>query len=150
MRQKVVSQLGDGLIMKGNKLEFKSADEAEAVYYESFRRCDVQVMAALWADGDVICVHPGSAAVVGYEAVVRSWQHILADARMPDFEVSVIKRTVTDQLAVHLVAEQLSSGDENAALVLATNVYQRLSGGWLMIEHHASLVEARLEGHTLQ
>ena len=56
--------------MIGTKLEFNTPDEVEAVYYESFMRCDRDVMAALWADGDVICIHPGSGAIVGAGSVV--------------------------------------------------------------------------------
>ncbi len=132
------------------KLKFKSPDDVEAVYYEAMRRCDSQVMVALWADGEVVCVHPGSGPVIGYEAVARSWKHMFTNARMPDFEVSVINRTTGSDLAVHLVVEQLPQSDDSTVTVLATNVYRKTEAGWLMVEHHASVVEPRLEEHTLQ
>lgn len=132
--------------MKDNKLEFTTPDEAEVVFYEAFIHCDSQVMAALWGDGEVVCVHPGSAAILGHEAVQRSWRHILDQARHPELEFRVLRRSVSQDLAVHLVAEQL-----NQTLVLATNVYQRFHSGWLMVEHHASLVQPhRPSGETLQ
>ncbi|MBD3670237.1 MAG: nuclear transport factor 2 family protein [Gammaproteobacteria bacterium] len=138
--------------MIGNKLELRTPDEAEAVYYEAFMHCDKEVMAALWADGDVICIHPGSGAIVGHEAVVRSWSHIFTNARMPEINFTVAKRTMTDDLAVHIVAEEIATGNEASAVVLATNVYQKFPSGWLMTEHHSSLVPVQTErqGQTLQ
>ena len=133
-----------------NRLSFKTPDDVETVYYEAFRRADGKVMAALWAEGDVVCVHPGSGAVVGRDAVIRSWGHILDNAGMSQIETAVVNRAVTDDLAVHLVAERLGAGTASEVMVLATNVYRRFEQGWLMIEHHASLVEARQEGGTLQ
>ena len=68
---------------------------------------------------------------------------------MPEMQVNVISRTQSDDLAVHLVTEQIDS-DEEAVVVLATNVYQKTDAGWLIVEHHASLVEFHQEQRTLQ
>lgn len=135
--------------MKGDKLELNSPDEAEAVYYEAFLHCDKDVMAALWADGDVVCIHPGSGAIVGHEAVVRSWSHIFSNALPPQITYRVGKRTQSGDVAVHLVSEEIAA-DGESAVVLATNVYQKFASGWLMIEHHASLVATRRQDQTLQ
>ena len=123
--------------------------EAEAVFYEAFRHCDKDVMAALWAEGDVVCVHPSSGAIVGHEAVVRSWAHIFNGAIMPEIKVTVGKRTVSDDLAVHLVTEEIATGEE-AAVVFSTNVYQKFDNGWFMIEHHGSVVPSLSQGQTIQ
>ncbi len=132
------------------KLKLKTPDEAEVVYYEAFLHCDSEVMAALWAAGDVICVHPGSGAIVGHAKVLRSWQHIFNDAQRPVLTFSVVKRTLHETLAVHLVAEAFETGDSSPTIVLATNVYQKFDQGWLMIEHHGSLVQTGAQGQTLQ
>ena len=136
--------------MINGKLELKTPDEAESVYYEAFEHGDSQVMSALWSQGDVVCVHPGSGAILGHTAVMRSWHHIFSNAQKPEIKFSVVKRTHADGLAVHLVAEEISSEDVATVVVLATNVYQRGDSGWLMIEHHASLVTAPHKNHTLQ
>jgi ketosteroid isomerase-like protein len=136
--------------MIDNKLEFKTSDEAEAVYYEAFLHCDQPVMAALWADGDVVCIHPGSGTIVGHAAVLRSWSHIFSNAQRPDVRYELTRRWQSGDLAVHLVTEEISTGNEAYAVVLATNVYQKFASGWLMIEHHGSLVQARRQQHTLQ
>ena len=136
--------------MKNSKLELNTPDDAEAVYYEAFMHCDKDVMAALWADGNVICIHPSSGAIVGHDSVSRSWSHIFSNAQRPDITFKVLKKTVIDGLAVHLVVEEISTGNTVATQVLATNIYQKLESGWLMIQHHASLVQTNKRGQTLQ
>lgn len=140
----------DFSIMSNSKLGLKTPDEAEAAFYEAFRQCDAKAMAALWANGEVVCIHPGSGGIVGHEAVVRSWSHIFGNARPPNITCTVSKRIVTDKLAVSLVLENVSGNDGATALVLATNVYQRFDAGWLMVEHHGSLVQSRSRSQTLQ
>ncbi|MEW8006694.1 MAG: nuclear transport factor 2 family protein [Candidatus Thiodiazotropha endolucinida] len=136
--------------MIGNKLELRTPDEAEIIYYEAFMRCDQQLMAALWADGDVVCIHPGAGAIVGHEKIVHSWSNIFSGAQRPDIRYKVVKTAPSGDLAVHLVTEEISTGDEAYALILATNVYQKFEGGWLMVQHHASMVQVGRSQHTLQ
>lgn len=136
--------------MKEGKLELQTPDEAETVFYEAFKRCDAKVMAALWAEDDVVCVHPGAGVLVGHEAVVRSWTNIFGNAHPPSIKIDVARRTRTDDLAVHLVAQQMGADTQDPALVVATNVYRKYDAGWLMVEHHASLVQSETRNQTLQ
>ena len=131
-------------------LRFNKPDDVEAVFYEAFMRCDADVMARVWARQGVLCVHPGAGAIVEYDAVVRSWANIFSDADRAELKYTVVRRNVSDDLAIHVVAEELSSPGAAAAVVLATNVYRRFGDGWLMIEHHASLMQQRSTGQTLQ
>ena len=136
--------------MSNNKTTLRTPDEAEAIFYEAFSHCDSDVMAVLWADGDVVCVHPGSDAIVGHVNVARSWAHIFADAQRPSIRFSIMRRTESEGLAVHVVTEEIRSGQAVVARVLATNVYQKFEQGWLMVGHHASVVPARSHVETLQ
>ena len=131
-------------------LKIATADEAETVFYEAFIHADIDVMTALWADDDVVCVHPGSGVVSGYQAVIRSWQHILGDAQGPGIRYSLLNKTQTDELAVHVVAEEILHDGAVVALVVATNVYQKFEQGWLIVEHHGSVVHQEHRGETLQ
>jgi len=135
--------------MKTPTLYLSSPDEVEAAYYESFLQSDINMMKALWATDDVVCIHPGSEIMSGYDAVIRSWAYIFESGTMPEFNYQVLKRTQSNNLAVHLVAESLSSGDQ-VVVVIATNVYQQFEKGWQIIEHHASVAQTQHEGHTLQ
>ena len=136
--------------MKKSKIKFKTPDEVEAVFYEAFMHCDAEVMAGLWADEGVVCVHPGSGAIVDYRSIVRSWENIFANAQRAEIKFTVINHVLANDLAVHVVAEEVLGSGMATAVVLATNVYRKFDTGWLMIEHHASLVQNISKGHTLQ
>ena len=124
---------------------FSDAQQVEMAFYTAFRTCDLQLMQQVWAHDDVLCIHPGSACIVGHAAILRSWQHILSDAQLPQIDFTVQQRFTTDTLAVHVVEEHI----DNSARVLATNIYRYEHKGWLMVEHHASLWQGG-EAHTLQ
>lgn len=136
--------------MKKTKLQFNTPDEVDAVFYEAFTRCDADVMAGLWADEDVTCVHPGAGVIVDYDAIIRSWATIFSNAGSAEMKTTVIRRVLSDELAIYVVAEEMLSSGRVTAVVLATNVYRKFDSGWLMIEHHASLVQYRAKGQTLQ
>jgi ketosteroid isomerase-like protein len=136
--------------MKTSKPRFKTPEEADAVFYEAFKHCDTEVMAALWADKDVVCVHPGAGALVSHDAIVRSWANIFSNNHRTEINHTVINRVVSNDLAVFVVAEEILDSGTVSAVVLATNVYSRFVGGWLMIAHHASLVHNRPQGQSLQ
>lgn len=136
--------------MDNTKLNLRTPEEAEKVFYETFLHCDATTMAALWADNDVVCIHPGSGAIVGHDAVMRSWQQIFTNALPPQITFTTTKQIVSGDLAISLVVEEVSTDGGNTAVVLATNVYQKFECGWLMVEHHGSLVQTRPQRHTLQ
>ena len=136
--------------MKKSKLQFNTPDEVDAVFYEAFTHCDPDVMAGLWADEDVVCVHPGAGVIVEYGAIIRSWENIFSNVDSAEMKTTVIRRVLSDELAVYVVAEEVLSSGQVAAVVLATNVYRKFDGGWLMVEHHASLVQNQPNGQTLQ
>lgn len=136
--------------MRKLKIKFKTPDEVDAVFYEAFMRCDPDVMAGIWADEEVVCVHPGAGIIVEYDAIIRSWENIFSDVDSAEMKTTVIRRSLSDELAVYVVAEEMLSSGQVAAVVLATNVYRKYDCGWLMVEHHASLVQNQSNGQTLQ
>lgn len=136
--------------MSTKKINVMTPDDAEAVFYEAFGHCDSAVMTAVWADGDVVCVHPGSGVIIGHANVTRSWGHIFTNAQRPAITFSVVKRIESADLAVHVVIEDIASGPGASARILATNVFRRYAQGWLLVEHHASVVAERPPALSLQ
>jgi ketosteroid isomerase-like protein len=139
--------------MKQTKMIFDSAAAVEAAFYSAFGHCDLAAMQGLWAHVDSVCIHPGAEAVKGYDAIVRSWDHIFRGAERPNVQTKVIQIVVGDDLAVHVVEEHIgsSANPSQGAVVLATNVYRRDDEGWLMVAHNASLVRVQqMQSHTLQ
>ena len=136
--------------MNKSKPRLKTPDEVDAVFYEAFKCCDPDVIAGLLAEEGVVCVHPGAGAIVDYDAIISSWAVIFCNSRGTEIRHTVIKRVVSNELAVYVVAEEMLSSGTLTAVVLATNVYRQFDTGWLMIEQHASLVQSRNKGQTLQ
>jgi ketosteroid isomerase-like protein len=129
---------------------FLTAEQTEQAFYEAFRHCDSRAMAVVWADDDVICIHPGTQAISGYDAVLRSWSNIFANDGLPEIQINLLESTATQELVVHTVEEVIATGNETYASVLATNVYRKYAEGWLMVKHHGSLVKTPADSHTIQ
>lgn len=131
---------------------FTSPDEVEAAFYTAFVTGNLGAMQALWVNEGALCVHPGSHAIIGQDAVLRSWKHILTDSINPDIRLRVVQRTRQDNLAVHVIEEHISvkGSDQADALILATNIYREDDGCWYLQEHHASLIQSQHQGQTLQ
>lgn len=135
--------------MKLSQSAFETPDDAEDAFYGAYATCDRKIMKEVWADEEVVCIHPGSTAIFGYDEVIRSWQHIFINASFPDILFNVISTIDNDVLAVHVVEEHIPTGHDSEVIMLATNVYQKFEEGWLMIEHHASMIQSQMEIPTL-
>jgi ketosteroid isomerase-like protein len=125
---------------------FPSPEAAEAAFYFAFAACDLGAMNDVWATDGVVCIHPGSDALLGREMVMQSWGDILLNSELPSLRTEVLSRTVRNDLAVHVVEESIAPGGKSSdviSIVLATNVYRRDENGWKIVEHHASAPMAR-------
>jgi ketosteroid isomerase-like protein len=76
---------------------------------------------------------------------MMSWERIFQGAFEMKFELRDEAVTVNGDLAVVLVEENLTQRGYDGgsrSQVLATNVFERASGEWLMILHHGSPIMA--------
>jgi ketosteroid isomerase-like protein len=119
---------------------FPTAQDAENAFYEALERCDLDGMMAVWAeDEDIVCVHPGGARHVGYEAVRQSFEQLFAGDTRLTFRLDQAVSIDTVGLAVQSVVEHLRAGEDGPrGAALATNVLMRTPYGWRMVCHHAS------------
>ena len=125
-----------------SELDLSTPEAAEETFYSAFAACDVKAMDAVWAADRVICIHPGSSALVGREAVMRSWGNMLLHAEPPNIHIEILSRTASKSLAVHVVEEHITAGygeSASSSMVLATNVYCLEGNAWRLLEHHASV-----------
>ena len=139
--------------MSNSNPGFSTPEAVEAAFYAAFCSCDLKAMNMVWGRTEVICIHPGSTALVGRNVVLRSWRNILMDAEPPHLHIEVISRIVCDKLAVHVVEEHImpvAGAPGTTSVVLATNIYRHEEDGWRMLEHHASLPRTSQRLHTLQ
>lgn len=121
-------------------------EEANDRFYRAFESRDLTGMDRLWAHSEhVRCIHPGWGLLAGWEAVRQSWEAIFKDNREMRFSLGEIQTRVEGNLAWVTCTENILSqlrGEIAVASVLATNVFERRGGEWLMVHHHASHILA--------
>lgn len=126
---------------------FASSIDAEAAFYDAFGSGDVSAMMRVWAhDVEIACIHPSGPRLAGATEIRRSWEHILAEHMARSFDLRGRIVSGSGDVRVHTLEENITVPGTRfvAPPVLATNVYQRLGGGWYMILHHASVAPQAL------
>src|ERR1700752_4391017 len=100
--------------------------EANRAFYRAFESLDVAQMERVWLrDQRIVCVHPGWRRLSGWGPIMTSWERIFQSAFEMRFELGDPQVTVSGNLAVVLVEENLTQRGYDGAsrsLVLATNV----------------------------
>jgi ketosteroid isomerase-like protein len=116
--------------------------EANARFYRVFESQDLGRMEAIWSHGDhVRCVHPGWCLLAGWEAVRTSWAAIFKNSHEMRFSIGDVHAHAEGGLGWVTCTENILSearGNISVTSVLATNIYERSGGEWLMVHHHAS------------
>lgn len=119
--------------------EVEAANEA---FYGAFESLDLDRMDDVWAHHDgVRCVHPGWGMLVGWARVRRSWEMIFHNTTRMRFSIDDVSVRGHDEIAWVVLTENLVSeagGQRTQGPILATNVFERVDGLWLLVHHHAS------------
>ncbi len=111
---------------------------ANDAFYTAFNAADGSAMARLWvAEGPCFCLHPGWPAVVGLEAVLKSWAGIFANGGGPALACRGASAEVVEGVGVVLCYEVLEG-----AVLAATNLFRREPGGWRLFHHQAGPCQA--------
>lgn len=125
-----------------NYEDAKAVHRANLRFYRAFEALDLEQMAAVWLrEPYVKCVHPGSETIAGYEAVMASWKAMFENTERIGFSVRDVDVRVAGDVAWVSLTEQVDTGfsvDERGTVVAATNIFERRSGEWRMVAHHAS------------
>ena len=121
---------------------FSTSDDAEDAFYAAFSAGRMDDMMRVWAtDTEVVCIHPGGSRLTGIEEIRHSWAEIFTDSLPRAFTLRGRIMVGDSAQRIHILEENISVPGTNfmAPPVLATNVYRRLSRGWRMVLHHASV-----------
>lgn len=121
------------------KVKFLTPREAEDAFYLAIENGDLNSMMSIWSDDDAtVCIHPGAPRLEGREEIRRSWREIFEASPSMLFTVSDERITQDDHLAVHLLREEIVVDGELVNIMLTTNIYHYVDGGWRMMLHHSS------------
>ena len=113
-----------------------------AEFYRAFEALSIEAMDAVWAQTeDVLCIHPGWQALVGWETVRKSWLAIFQAASYMEFNITDLHVRTSGDLACVFCHENIvtfQEGQEVRTVVLATNVFRYQDNRWWMVLHHGS------------
>jgi len=114
---------------------------ANLEFYRAFTLRDLVAMDALWAhEAPVSCIHPGWPPLAGRDAVMESWQGILANPDSPRIVCYDEQVSLYGEAALVLCEEELDGGT-----LVATNVFVREGDAWKMAHHQAGQLAARVQ-----
>lgn len=106
---------------------------ANAAYYRAFAERDFEAMSRVWAEDQVICIHPGWPALVGRKPILESYRQIFSsphqDRITPRNELVMIAGEEARLLCVEFVS---------GSALAATNLFRRVGDEWRMTHHQAS------------
>ncbi len=119
---------------------YVSPQDAALAFYQAFEARDLDAMMTAWADDeDIVCVHPGGARMVGYDAVRAAWEQLFSGDTKLSFRLDEVVILETVGLAMQSAIEHVATADGTArGAAVATNVFMRTPSGWRMVCHHAS------------
>jgi len=111
-------------------------------FYRAFELLDASRMREVWLQETYVSVvHPGWARILGWAAVLKSWEDIFHNTFGVSVEVSDEVTHVHGDLAWVTCTETLETrlyDGVSHATVEATNLFERREGKWWLVHHHGS------------
>ena len=120
---------------------YSTSEEAEQAFYRAFEQADLAVMMGVWLQADyIICIHPLSNRLIGYDAIRNGWQEIFQNTPPIQFQNTRQQIIHKDNLAIHTINEkiQVEADPSQVAQMCCTHIYEQTEKGWHLILHHAS------------
>jgi ketosteroid isomerase-like protein len=112
---------------------------ANLEFYRAFTTRDLTAMDALWAKrAPVACIHPGWPPLADRDAVMESWQGILANPTSPRIACYDERVFLYGDTALVVCEEELDGGT-----LIASNWFVREDSAWRLAHHQAGQLVAR-------
>ena|SRR3989442_8407422 len=134
----------------------KEVFKANESFYRAFESLDIKEMEKVWArETRIQCGHPGWRILRGWEAIMESWRRIFENTPSVHFTLTDVSIEIRGDSAWVTLYENLNSsveGQDVAATILTTNIFEKRSEGWRMILHHGSSVSQpapEVDPHTV-
>jgi ketosteroid isomerase-like protein len=115
---------------------------ANQLFYRALDSLDLATMDRVWMQTQwAYCVHAGGDAIVGWDAVRKSWERIFSSTSWIRVTPTGVRIEIISDVAVVTCAESIaaeSEGDLGLAVAQATNLFRKTPEGWRLFHHHAS------------
>ena len=113
-------------------------------FYRAFESLEIDRMRGVWlASTTIACIHPGRGALLGWPAVMASWEEIFAGTIRMRFRLADVSVHVAGDVAWVLCVEEIESTQFDGtarARVQATNIFHRRDDRWWLVLHHGGPV----------
>ncbi|RLN22504.1 uncharacterized protein C2845_PM07G23330 [Panicum miliaceum] len=117
---------------------------ANARFYNAFKNGDIAAMHSIWAKGDhVYVIHPAAGRISGYDVVMQSWEMVCnADYEFPlSIDLRNVEVHIRGNLGYVTCLEVVKNKGRTWGKQVATNIFEKVDGTWLISVHHASHIE---------
>jgi ketosteroid isomerase-like protein len=126
------------------RAEIEQVQAANQAFYAALSGRDMQRVDHIWShEPQVSAIHPVSQAVLsGWEAVRKSWEEPLARFEQLTISMTDAQVRVDHNVAWIVGEEHIQARPVGGEVVtwrgLATNVFEKQGGTWLLVHHHGS------------
>lgn len=115
---------------------------ANQSFYRAFEKRDIEAISSILSKGiGTVCIHPGRAAIRGFDNIHNSWEKIFKNTNYIEIDLEIITTEISGDIAYVVLVEnlmQVSGGSRIKAQSIATNIFERMGGSWYLIHHHGS------------
>lgn len=112
------------------------------VFYQAFEQMDLEAMAPIWSkEPNVTCIHPGRAALRGWDQIRFSWDQIFRNTRQLEVAADVISTEVRGNIAFVVLVENLVQVVPERRIEIqgmVTNIFEYDGSNWVLIHRHTS------------
>ena len=123
--------------------------EANLKFYFALESLDINLMEEVWAtDASACCVHPGWQKLQGWESIRSNWEQIFRNTTFMRVDVTEVRVEIHGNVAWVSCLENITTSVSEKlrrAYAHATNIFIFEDDRWLLVLHHASLVNGPLQ-----
>jgi ketosteroid isomerase-like protein len=131
--------------MSGKKT---ALEDANGLFYHALENLDLGLMDRVWSrEAWVRCVHPGWDALVGWDAIRKSWEQIFTNTRWMRVTPTAVGAVDFGDVGLVFCSENITAtqgGDVGGTSAQATNIFRKEAGLWKLVLHHASVAPLRV------
>ena len=111
-------------------------------FYQAFEQLDINALELIWSKSpQVSCIHPGRAALRGWDQIRFSWDQIFRNTKQLEIAIEPMALEMRGTIAYVILLESLVQVVPEKRLevqTLVTNIFELEAGNWLLLHRHSS------------
>ena len=124
-------------------------------FYRAFSTKNITLMGTVWHNSPYVqCIHPGAKPLVGYDNIVSMWSNMFQARdqvfKGTDITPSDVRVHVRGTSAFVTCTEEVIAPSGAERRMLATNIFRKLEGRWVLVHHHASQATRLGGGNSIE